>query len=110
MEKGFLWKLIISLKKKNEKLEKVKVGEKELTLNLIEITMTEYLKNLKKLRYITNKNGYRRIDFLEDTIRITEVSGKPWIGETVKYPNFYKGLDIHLNWEANIIFVLKQYV
>ena len=72
--------------------------------------MTEYLKKLKKLRYITNKNGYRRIDFLEDTIRIVEASGKPWIGETVKYPKFYKGLTIYLSSSDNIIFVLKQYV
>ena len=74
-------------------MERAKGGEKELTLNLIETTMTKYLKNLKNLRYIKNRNGYR-IDFLGDVIRAVYASGKPYIGFAVCFPKGYDNLKI----------------
>ena len=96
MEKRWRIKLfpILKVKKKIEKLERAKVGERELTLNLIGTTLTKYLKNLKNLRYIKNRNVYR-IDFLGDAIRVVYASGKPYIGYALCFPKGYNNLKIY---------------
>ena len=72
----------------------MKVGEKELTSNHTEPTMTKYLKNLKNLRYIKNRNEYR-IDFLGDAVRAIYSSGKTYIGYALCFPKGYNNLKIY---------------
>lgn len=56
--------------------------------------MTKYLGNLKNLRYIKNRNGYR-IDFLGDAIRVVYMSGKTYIGYAFCFPKGYDNLKIY---------------
>lgn len=64
--------------------------------------MTKYSRNLKNLRYIKNRNGYR-IDFLGDAIRVVYASGEPYIGIAFCFPKGYDNLKIYYTKDLIIV-------